>query len=189
MRTTHTMGVSSSASVFIGFEVYHQDFWTEVSFNSQGPECPNGHPGPDGKFCQDCGGKIEIQRRESINPTPNFHKYVSEYGKTAGYQPDCVEVFDPDPDAYLEEKYDRSAFGGLQLECVDPVDGSDHEKDHMAFGKSVLGVSDICGSGGGKPSMLGLDELQKHFAEVEKIRDALGLDRPVKLYLTAYCSY
>ena len=183
------MGVSASASVFVGFEVAHSDFWSTTTTTSKQPECPNGHPGPDGKFCQDCGKKIQIQKVTKPVPTSRFKAFVDAYNKTATYKPDYEEVFSPDPDMHPEEAVDRSAFRGLDYECVDAIDGGDHDKEHLAFGKKLLGVSDICGRSSGSDNSVGIDEIQKLVAEVVKVRDALGVDRPVKIYLTAYCSY
>lgn len=177
------MGVSASASVFVGFLVTRDDFWTETTTKSSQPECSNGHPGPAGKFCQECGGKIGIQTRKFLEPTPNFKAFCDARKLVP------EETWAPNDDLYFDEILDRSAFEGLDLECVDAIDGSDHEKQYVALGVSALGVSDICSVGGGDPRALGVDEIQALFKQAGDIRDALKLDRPVKLFLTAYCSY
>jgi hypothetical protein len=179
------MGVSSSASLFIGFLVTYDDFWSSTTQTSKQPECPEGHPGVAGKFCSDCGGKIEIQKKTVYVPTSKFQAYCDAQNEIAD------DMWDPEPEnqRYLEEVYNHSGFGGLELKCVDGVDGSENEADFVAFGHTVQAVRGICGGGGGKPNELTLEEINQHGAEIGKVRDALGLDRPVKMFLCGYCSY
>jgi len=181
------MGVSASAGIFIGFIVEYGDFWSTMSQISSGPECPNKHPGPDGKFCQECGEKISIQRTLIYVPTSRFQAYCDANSVV----PAEAWPFDPTSQGryLLEEGYDSDAFGYLALECVDAVDGSDHEPETIAIGKSVHSVHDICSNGGGEPHSMLLDEINQHWAEISKIRAALGIDRPVKMFLCGHCSY
>lgn len=182
------MGVSASASVFIGFLVNHDDFWSETTQVSKQPECPKGHPGVDGKFCQDCGGRITTQKRTVKVPTSRFKAFVDEYNKTATSKPSYEEVWDPDPQ-HPEEQYDPDPFGGLELECVDAKDHSEHDEENLALGESILSVHKICGGPIDGINAITLDEIKTKMIEVEKVRNALGIDRPVQVFLTSYCSY
>jgi hypothetical protein len=180
------MGVSSSASNFIGFLVSYDDFWNPTVQMGKVPECPNGHgPGVAGKFCQECGAKIEIQKKTVYVPTSKFKAFCDANNLV----PDEVWQSDPKAQRYLEELYDRSALGELELECVDPIDGSEHEAQYVALGRSVLSVRGICSGRGDGLNVLNFDEIKKHWQEIEQVRNALGIDRQVKMYLCGYCSY
>jgi len=182
------MGVSASASVFIGFIVDHSDFWSETTQTSKQPECPKGHPGVDGKFCQDCGGKIAIQKRTVNLPTSRFKAFVDEYNKTATYKLSYEEVWDPNLQ-HPDEQCDTSPFGGLELECVDAKDHSENDNQSLAFGETILSVHNICGGSIDGINAITLDEIKAKMIEVEKLRNVLGIDRPVQVFLTSYCSY
>ena len=185
------MGASGSATVVIGFEVHHSDFWEQKAWKDDFVSCPNGHKGGDpGKFCSDCGGKIEYQNDKKWVPTENFRAYceaMREAGST-WVEPECT--WDPNPDCHHDERVSRTDFDGLNLLCADPYQDAERDGDVLVLGVEPKEVEDICSGGRGREQVLGLVELTDTFSQCTRLARKLGLaDRPVKLYLCGYCSF
>ena len=76
------MGVSAHASLRVGFEVTHDDFWETWEHTDDFLSCPEGHTegAKKGKHCSDCGAKFDFQKRETTGPTENFKKFCESIG-------------------------------------------------------------------------------------------------------------
>lgn len=172
------MGASASATVVIGFEVHHSDFWEHKVWMDDFVSCENGHEGGErGKFCSDCGEMIAFQTRRKWVPTGHFKRYCD----AKNIQPD--ETWDPDPDCY------RRGFDDLHLLCADATQDSESTRDLLVLGCEFLKVKDICS--GEDDSVQSLDDAQlaKAFTNCRNVAHKLGIDRPVKLYLCGLCSF
>ena len=174
------MGVSIHASIVVGVEILHQDFWSFFKATSLQPECPKGHPGPEGKFCQECGGKIEFQTFQSHTVNPNFEKFC----KGRKLRPE--EVVDPDPMPPLRHSVDAGPLGDLDVIPGDPHWGSEDPVQRWVLGRELAETDDILEGGRGR--VIPEAELKEAFDDVRTVVNALGIDRPVQLYFTtSYC--
>jgi len=182
------MGVSSSASVIIGFEVRHEDFWVTKTVKDNFISCPSGHKGNKvGKFCPDCGGELDYQSREETTINPNFEKYIGDNDP----QGPAGEAWNPEPERYREEQMGSSGWPkGFSLHCADAMGGSDDDEVLRVIGVEPLAVGDICGGcDTSKTQSLDERDISELFSDVQDLANKLGIDRPARLYLTTYCSY
>lgn len=181
------MSVSVSASIVVGFEVRHEDFWVAEEACDPLPSCPNRHLGVLGKFCSECGGKIEFQTRQKAVATPNFAKFVGDDDPLGR----AGEAWSP---KWINEHEQMSPehFQDLKLLRVNPVQTCDDpdEGRTLVLGLEPRAVHDVLGSiEGTAPAGLALSDLEHLFERCRVVAHALGVDRPVRLYLTSYCSY
>lgn len=176
---------SSSATIVIGFEVHHSDFWEQKTWMDDFVSCANGHKGGErGKFCSDCGTKCGFQTHQKWAPTPNFLVYCS----AKGVQPE--ETWDPNPKGYFGDRADDNGFDGLLLLCADATQDSESTRDLFVLGCESLKVKDICRGEDDHVLSLDWDGLTNAFAQCSELARILGLhNRPVKLYLTGLCSF
>ena len=112
------MGVSVSVRIVIGFQVYHEDFWTTESWTDEHKSCDEGHPQTTSKHkhCPECGGEFEFQRHTEKVPTERFAEWVAE--NHPNDLPD--EIWDPDDDCgCLEDRINGSCFAPFTVCYVD----------------------------------------------------------------------
>lgn len=178
------MGVSIHANIVVGVEIRHTDFWAQTSRKSDKPECPNGHPGKKGKFCEECGKKVAIQTHTSSGITQNFAKFC----KNRKLRPE--EVVDPDPKPPLRHSVEAPLLGDVDLILdVVPGDlhwGSEEPVKRWVLGRELAATDDILE--GARGDIIPETELKETFENVRAIANELGIDRPVQLYFTtSYC--
>lgn len=174
------MGASVYATFTVGIEVHPEDFWGTETTSSASPECPNGHAGPNGKFCSECGGRIEIQTKTRRVVTDNFAKYLG----------------DDDPNGKARKAYDfednqlnPEYFEGLGFWAVDPYGCSEVAGVNVVLGLPLRESGNILENGYGKPlEPIPTNDILNAIARVKKVADALGLRREVKCYLHTYVS-
>ena len=179
------MGVSATASVIIGFEIHHDDFWEEWTETDDHLSCPKGHTAnaKKGKHCSDCGGVFDHQTRDTTTPTENFAKFC----KARKLKPQ--DTWDRDSGVGYDDQADRNAFDGLEVLVADGYHDSEMcgEPELLILGSELLGNGDILEGGSGGTDELDEKALKGHFDKCRKFANALGIDRPVKLYLTTSC--
>lgn len=170
------MGVSIHANIVVGVEIRHTDFWSTFSAKTSQPECPNGHPGPEGKFCQECGGKIKFQTVKGRTASENFVKFCKKH------KLDPEEVVDPDPKQSLQEAVNSIPLGALDVAPGDLHWGSETPTNRWVLCRELAETDDILEGGRGR--IIPESELKEAFDDVRAIANALGIDRPVQLYFT-----
>lgn len=181
------MGVSSDASVLIGFEVQHSDFWQEKVTKDDFVSCSdcNAKGGQAGKFCSECGGRLGYQEHRRMVANPNFAKWIGDDDPKGR----AGEAWDPDPTLHPDEQA-GVAFEPFALCCADPVGDCDEECKTYVLALKPMEINGICsGRYGSKSNALDEAEITKLFSQTREFANKLGIDRPVRLYLTTYCSY
>lgn len=186
------MSADASAKVIIGFEVRHEDFWIEQVQVDAFVSCENGHRGgQEGKFCSECGGLLGYQRHSRMVANPNFAKFIGDDDPEGP----AGEAWNPEVMCCAEEQFSASSWPkGFGLHCGDRKSGSDDGDKMRVIGKAPLRVGDICGGmghsyGDSKTHILDERGISELFDEVRDLANKLGIDRPVQLFLTSYCSY
>ena len=173
------MGVSAHASLRVGFEVTHDDFWETWEHTDDFLSCPEGHTegAKKGKHCSDCGAKFDFQKRETTGPTENFKKFCESIGAPP------ASSIPPDEDEWTEGGVD-----GLDVFCSDGYSDADTEETSWALGLHIARTGDILHMEGG--DAVPFDKALAAVKKVETVRNSLGLqDRPVHVFLLGSCSY
>lgn len=173
------MGASAHASLHVGFEVTHDDFWEIRRHTDDHLSCPEGHTegAEEGRHCSECGGKFGRRSSRSAVPVEGLRRLAGELGK------EPHDLVDPDPDTWPDGSLD-----GLDVFCCDGYSDHDTEEKSHALGLRLASSGDILHMEGG--DAVAVDKLNAAVDKVTEVRDRLGLtDRPVCVFLLASCSY
>jgi len=174
------MGASAHASVHVGFEIGHDDFWQTWEVTDDHLSCPAGHTrgARRGKHCSECGGKFDHQTRETVEPTGKFAAFC----EARKIRP--ADAVAADPEAWGE----GDELAGLAVFCCDGYSDADTPEESHALGVRLAATGDILHMEGG--DAVPADKVASAVATVAAVRDELGLgERPVRVYLLASCSY
>jgi hypothetical protein len=178
------MGVSCGATIIVGFEVHHEDFWTERTITPSHVSCPEGHlpKEPNEKFCSQCGGKFGLHTTTELVCNP----YLAQIVGDADPQGRAGEAWNPERVPWLEEQSDPSVFGieGLELRCIDGIHLD--KNDHIALGVVLLEVRDILGWGSVTgPCSVSPAKIASLVSDLRNLATKLGIDREPRVYLVA----
>lgn len=172
------MGVSYTASLIVGFEVRHSDFWTEKSVTNDFKSCPQGDRG-EGRFCSHCGGKMDFHTRTWDEWTPNFESFI----KQQEVEPE--EIWPNDFDMFEALWNEVEIYKGLKLYSGDPKNFYTNP-EVVILGKALTYTGDI-GWHKHFENNFSLEDLSTAFQEVDQVAKEFGIQRPTKLYLTTSC--
>lgn len=178
------MGVSCSAAIVVGIEVYHEDFWTEHVTTPSQVSCTSGHlpKEPNEKFCSECGGKFGRHEVTRLVASPGLVKIAGDDDPRGR----AGELWSPERTRCLDEQCTASMFGikGLALLCVDGnEDRMDGEPQNVALGFVLHEVIDIS-SGGEAAPLASHPSVVADLAQIlTDLAARLGIDREPMVYL------
>jgi hypothetical protein len=184
------MSVSASVKVVVGFQVHHSDFWTTKEWLDDFVSCPDGHKQEDTKHkrCPECGGGFAKQHHTEKVPTEHFAKWIAEANKDKEYKPEAREYVDPEFNPRYSVEDQTGSFGNFQWQRADASYSTMGNVPHnpiWVIGTELAGIWDIMSSGGeGHENAWDERQLLEQFSKVRALSHALGIDQPVKLYLS-----